>query len=197
MLSIFTTPVCDTSSEPGWPVVSRSLCRIDRVLSQSWRLYYTFLGTSCKIKWNSKPPFPQHPPKSRMKRREGQIKKTRHFPILDLGGEGWSRFSIYFVQNKMEQQSPIPPNQEWNRVKGKNSPFPHPGLGDGGSRFVQECRVLEPRKPGYLGTKRDGLLEELYSPLRSIHGCSLASLFTFENLKSLLLFAFWRSSPLR
>ena len=168
-------------------MVSRALCRIDRILSQSWRFYYTFLGTACKIKWNSKPPFPQHPPKSRMKPREGQIKKTRHFPILNLGEEGWSRFSIYFVQNKMEQQTPITPK---SRVKGKNAPFPHPGLGGGGSRFVQECRFLEPRKPGYLGTKPDGLLEELYYPLRSIDGCSLASLFTFEYLKSLSLFAF-------
>ena len=25
--------------------------------------------------------------------------KTRHFPILDLGGGGGSRFSIYFVQD--------------------------------------------------------------------------------------------------
>ena len=25
--------------------------------------------------------------------------KTRHFPILDLGGEGGSKFSIYFVQD--------------------------------------------------------------------------------------------------
>ena len=172
-------------------MVSRALCRIDRVLSQSWRFYYTFLGTSCKIKWNSKPPFPQHPPKSRMKPREGQIKKTCHFSILDLGGEGRSKFFIYFVQNKMEQQTPITPKSRVKPREGQKRAISPAWIeGMGGSRFVQEYRFLEPRKPGYLGTKPDGLLEELYYPLRSIDGCSLASLFTFEYLKSLSLFAF-------
>ena len=57
------------------------------VLPQSWRFYSTFLETSCKIKRNSKPPFPQHHPKSRMKPREEHIKKTRHciFPSLIWG----------------------------------------------------------------------------------------------------------------
>ena len=178
-------------------MVSRALCRIDRVLSQSWRFYYTFLETSCKIKWNIKHPFPQHPPKSRMKPREGQIKKTCHFPILDLGGRGGLGFPFILSKIKWNSKPPSPPNEEWRRVKGKNSLFPHPGSGNGGSRFVQEYRFLEPRKPGYLGTKQDGLLEEFYCPLRSIYGCSLASPFTFEYLKSLSLFTFWRSSPLR
>ena len=37
------------------------------------------------------------PPKSRMKLREGQ--KTAPFSHPWFGGEGWSRFSIYFVQD--------------------------------------------------------------------------------------------------
>ena len=45
-----------------------------------------------KIKWNSKPPSPQ------IKDEAARRAKTRHFPILDLGGGG-SRFSIYFVQD--------------------------------------------------------------------------------------------------
>ena len=49
-----------------------------------------------KIKWNRKPPSPPNQGWSCAKG-----KKPRHFPILDLGrgGEGWSRFSIYFVQH--------------------------------------------------------------------------------------------------
>ena len=51
-----------------------------------------------RIKWNSKPPSP---PNQGWSPREGQ--KTRHFPILDFGGggggEGGSRFSIYFAQD--------------------------------------------------------------------------------------------------
>ena len=51
-----------------------------------------------KIKWNSKPPSPQIKPQ--MKDEAVRRVKTRHFPILDLGGEGGgSRFSIYFVQD--------------------------------------------------------------------------------------------------
>ena len=47
-----------------------------------------------KIKWKSKSPFPQ------IKDEGARRTKTRHFPILDLGGgEGGSRFSIYFVQD--------------------------------------------------------------------------------------------------
>ena len=49
-----------------------------------------------KIKWNSKPPSPQIKPQ--MKDEAVRRVKTRHFPILDLGGRGGSRFSIYFVQ---------------------------------------------------------------------------------------------------
>ena len=118
--------------EPGWAVVSRVLCRIDRVLSQSWRFYYTFLETSCKIKWNIQPPFPQHPPKSRMKPREGQIKKTCDFPILDLGGRGGLGFPFILSKIKWNSKPPSPPNEEWRRVKGKNSLFPHPGSGEWG-----------------------------------------------------------------
>ena len=48
-------------------------------------------------------------------------------------------------QNKMEQQTPIPPNQGWSRAMGKNAPFSHPWFGgEGRSRFsiylVQDCR---------------------------------------------------------
>ena len=49
-----------------------------------------------KIKWNSKSPSPQ------IKDEGARRAKTRHFPILDLGGSGGgggSRFSIYFVQD--------------------------------------------------------------------------------------------------
>ena len=83
---------------------------------------------------------PIPPPKSRMKAREEQ--KRAIFPSLIWGGGG-SRFSIYFVQecnlgqNKMEQQTPSPPNQGWRRAKGKNAPFSHPwfGGGEGGLGF--------------------------------------------------------------
>ena len=53
-----------------------------------------------KIKWNSKP----HPPKARMKAREGQ--KRAIFPSL-IWGEGGSRFSIYFVQDCGSRDSVI------------------------------------------------------------------------------------------
>ena len=39
-----------------------------------------------KIKWNSKPPSPQIKPQ--MKDEAVRRVKTRHFPILDLGGRG-------------------------------------------------------------------------------------------------------------
>ena len=41
------------------------------------------------------------------------------------------------IQNKMEQQTPIPPNQRWSRAKGKNTPFSLPwfGRGEGGLGF--------------------------------------------------------------
>ena len=61
------------------------------------------------------------PPKSRMKAREEQ--KRAIFPSLIWGGGG-SRFSIYFVQecnlgqNKMEQQTPSPPNQRMSKIVG-------------------------------------------------------------------------------
>ena len=61
--------------------------------------------------------------------------KTCYFPILDFGGEGTGggcRFSMYFVQNKMDQQTPIPPNLGWSCSKGKNAPFSHPWFGGGG-----------------------------------------------------------------
>ena len=59
-----------------------------------------------------------------MEPREGQ--KRAIFPSLMLGeGEGGrSKFSIYFVQNKLDQQTPIPPNQGWSRAKGKTRHFP-------------------------------------------------------------------------
>ena len=46
-----------------------------------------------KIKWNNKPPSPQ------IKDEAARRARTRHFPILDLEGEGGSRCSIYFVQD--------------------------------------------------------------------------------------------------
>ena len=58
-------------------------------------------------------PLPPHP---QIKNEAAQREKTYYFFISDFGEEG-SRFSIYFVQdsnhgqNKMEQQTPIPPNQ--------------------------------------------------------------------------------------
>ena len=101
-----------------------------------------------KIKWNSKPPTPQ------IKDEAARRAKTRHFPILDLGGGG-SRFSIYFVQdcnlgqNKMEQQTstplPPPPNQGWSGAKGKNATFSHPWfffLIFPSIYFVQDCRLV-------------------------------------------------------
>ena len=47
-------------------------------------------------------------------------------------------------QNKMEQQTPSPPNQGWSRAKRKNAPFSHLWFGgEGRSRFsiyfVQDC----------------------------------------------------------
>ena len=39
-----------------------------------------------KIKWNSKPPIPSPPKK--IKDEAARRAKTRHFPILDLGGRG-------------------------------------------------------------------------------------------------------------
>ena len=38
------------------------------------------------------------PPPPQIQGEAARRAKTRHFPILDLGGGG-SRFSIYFVQN--------------------------------------------------------------------------------------------------
>ena len=54
------------------------------------------------------------------------------------------RSSYNLGQNKMEQQTPSPPNQGWSRTKGKNAPFSHHWFwGEGGSRFsiyfVQDC----------------------------------------------------------
>ena len=54
-----------------------------------------------KIKWNSKP----HP--SQGKDEGARRAKTRHFSILDLGGRGGSRFSIYFVQDCGSRDSVI------------------------------------------------------------------------------------------
>ena len=39
-----------------------------------------------------------HPP-PQIKDEAAQRAEKRHFPILDSGGEGGSRFSIYFVQD--------------------------------------------------------------------------------------------------
>ena len=134
-------------------MVSRALCRIDRVLSQSWRFYYTFLETSCKIKWNIKPPFPQYPPKSRMKPREGQIKKTCHFPILDLGGRGGLGFPFILSKIKWNSKPPSPPNEEWRRVKGKNSLFPHPGSGEWGVKVCPRVQAFRAAETWILGDK--------------------------------------------
>ena len=84
------------------------------------------------------------PPKSRMKPREGQI--CAIFPSLIWRGRGGgTRFSIYFVQdcnlgqNKMEQQTPIPPKSRMKPHEGqKRSIFPSliwRGRGGGGLGF--------------------------------------------------------------
>ena len=39
------------------------------------------------------------PPPPQIKDEAPRRAKTRHFPILDLGGRGGSKFSIYFVQD--------------------------------------------------------------------------------------------------
>ena len=82
------------------------------------------------------------PPKSRMKPHEGQ--KRAIFPSLIWGGgEGGTRFSIYFVQdcnlgqNKMEQQTPIPPKSRMKPHEGqKRAIFPFGGGGGGGLGFL-------------------------------------------------------------
>ena len=74
--------------------------------------------------------IPPTSPKSRMKPREGQIKKTCHFSILDLGGRGGLGFPFILSKIKWNSKPPSPPNEEWRRVKGKNSLFPHPGSGE-------------------------------------------------------------------
>ena len=85
------------------------------------------------------------PSKSRMKPHEGQ--KRAIFPSLIWGGgEGGTRFSIYFVQdcnlgqNKMEQQTPIPPKSRMKPHEGqKRAIFPSliwRGRGGGGLGFL-------------------------------------------------------------
>ena len=75
------------------------------------------------------PPFPPPTPESRMK--PHKMKKNMPFSHLWFLGERGSRVSIYFVQdcnlgqNKMEQQTPIPPNQGWSRTRGNNVLFSH------------------------------------------------------------------------
>ena len=100
-----------------------------------------------------------HPPKSRMKPREGQ--KRAIFPSL-IWGEVGSGFSIYFVQdcnlgqNKMEQQTPHPPKSRMKPREGqKRAIFPSLIWGEGGSGFsiyfVQDCslRRLTQRGVGF------------------------------------------------
>ena len=87
---------------------------------------------------------PPIPPNQGWSRAKG---KNAPFSHPWFGGEGGSRFSIYFVhdcnlgQNKMEQQTPIPPNQGWSRAKGKNGPFSHPWFGRFSIYFVQDCSL--------------------------------------------------------
>ena len=64
-------------------------------------------------------------------------------PARDLG----PKLSYNLGENKMEQQTPIPPNQGWRRAKGKDAPFSHPWFGEGGGSrfsiyFVQDCRSV-------------------------------------------------------
>ena len=100
-----------------------------------------------KINWNSKP----HPPAPNQgwSRAKG---KNAPFPHLWFGGKGASRFSIYFVQdcnlgqNKMEQQTPIPPKSRMKLREGqKRAISPSLIWGEGGSRFsiyfVQDCSL--------------------------------------------------------
>ena len=42
---------------------------------------------------------PIPPPGPQIKDEAARRAKTRHFPILDFGEEGVSKFSIYFVQD--------------------------------------------------------------------------------------------------
>ena len=67
----------------------------------------------------------QQAPIPQIKDEAARRAKRAIFPSLILGerrGEE-SRFSIYFVQNKMVQQTPIPPNHEAAR-RAKRAIFP-------------------------------------------------------------------------
>ena len=103
------------------------------------------------IKWNNYPPFP---PKQWWRR-----EWARNAPFWHHwnGGEGWSRCSIYFVQDcnlgqyKMEQLFPIPPPPPPKammkaRRSKKRAILASLKWGEGWSRcsiyFVQDCRVL-------------------------------------------------------
>ena len=62
--------------------------------------------------------------------------KTEVVPLLSR--------SYNLGQNKMEQQTPIPPNQGWSRAMGKNAPFSHPWFGGrGGLGFPFIFAILD------------------------------------------------------
>ena len=108
------------------------------------------------IKWNNYPPSPPPSPKAMMKARRS--KKSAILASLKWG-EGWSRCSIYFVQDnlgqyKVEQLSPIPPKAMMKaRRSKKRAILASLKWGEGWFRcsiyFVQDCsstgKVLETR----------------------------------------------------
>ena len=98
-----------------------------------------------------------------------------------------------FVQNKMEQETPIPPNQGWSRVKGKNAPFTHPWLGGMGGLDLFWPILFWAAETWVLGDKRGQFTS------RTLFETTLPFAIDLQlySLKSLSLFAFWRSSPLR
>ena len=70
----------------------------------------------------------------------------------------------------MEQKTPHHPqikNEASWRARTRHFPILDVGGGGGGLGLSKCAGFLEPRKPGYLGTKGDGLLEEVYALYRS------------------------------
>ena len=60
----------------------------------------TFSTSQIKaLQYGTANPHPHPLPPPQIKDEAARRAKTRHFPILDLGGRGGSRFSIYFVQD--------------------------------------------------------------------------------------------------
>ena len=96
---------------------------------------------------NPHPPAPIHgSPDQEWSRTKA---KTRQFPILDLAGRGVQIVHLFCPkQNKIEQQTPIPPNQGWNHAKAKTrANFSSLIWGEVGYKFsiyfVQDCSKLK------------------------------------------------------